>query len=295
VNTEELLTAMIGKLRVYKRTEPSGRVERNQPSRPRLLGPERNTRRKESSPQLPAEDHPLDSLDKFMLRTHVNELAGRYSQDRVKQARLNLKSIFDEAIEQEFLIEGSVKDIQAHLRHSRPDTTTSEYMQELPDSVQQMVGSVDLVLTRGGEGILGVICYQIATNFRRGGPMGWPCGISPAFFSFEWALSSWSGFCKQHQFGSLSPAFVFAFSLPFHTLLRYPAGMPAPNGIRYRWCAVKESVAVGMCRPPSESGLVGPITALRPVCLERRSYIVSTEIFMGSPSWDVMRAMQGRR
>jgi integrase len=28
---------------------------------------------------------------------------------------------------------GSVKDIQAHLRHSRPDTTANEYMQELPD------------------------------------------------------------------------------------------------------------------------------------------------------------------
>jgi integrase len=37
---------------------------------------------------------------------------------------------------------GSVKDIQAHLRHSRPDTTAHEYMQELPESVQSMVGSV---------------------------------------------------------------------------------------------------------------------------------------------------------
>ncbi len=37
---------------------------------------------------------------------------------------------------------GSVKDIQSHLRHSRADTTANEYMQELPESVQQMVGSV---------------------------------------------------------------------------------------------------------------------------------------------------------
>ena len=37
---------------------------------------------------------------------------------------------------------GSVKDIQAHLRHSRADTTANEYMQELPESVQQMVGTV---------------------------------------------------------------------------------------------------------------------------------------------------------
>lgn len=265
-------------------------------------------------------DHPLDSFDKFMLQTHVNDLAERYSQDRVKQARSYLKSIFDEAIEQEFLVKdptrklkipknlrpkdkqvlnweqlwlvlanterrdrlllildmtealrpselfalrwdsfdnlntleltetvyrrelrpfgktpgslakvhlpdglanelrlwkleckkasskkaspdafifpnadggfmdtdnyrfrvlkplaeelgipklnfqilrrtmatqaqnmGSVKDIQAHLRHSRPDTTAHEYMQALPESVQAMVGSVYLMLTKGGE------------------------------------------------------------------------------------------------------------------------------------------------
>jgi hypothetical protein len=30
--------------------------------------------------------YPLDSFDKFMLQTHVNGLAERYSQDRVKQA-----------------------------------------------------------------------------------------------------------------------------------------------------------------------------------------------------------------
>lgn len=48
---------------------------------------------------------------------------------------------------------GSVKDIQAHLRHPRPDMTAFEYMQELPESVQQMVGSVYLMLTSGGEEI----------------------------------------------------------------------------------------------------------------------------------------------
>jgi integrase len=258
-------------------------------------------------------EYPLDSFDKFMLQTHLNSLAERYSQDRVKQARSYLKSIFDEAIEQEFLLKdpcrklripknlrpkdkqvlsweqlwlilanagrrdrllldmtealrpselfalrwrsfddqntldltetvyrrtlrpfgktpgsltkvhlpdgladelrlwkmeckdsspeafmfpnadggfmdadnyrfrvlkplaealgipklnfqvmrrtmatqaqkmGSVKDIQAHLRHSRPDTTAHEYMQELPESVQEMVGSVYAMLMKGGE------------------------------------------------------------------------------------------------------------------------------------------------
>ena len=42
---------------------------------------------------------------------------------------------------------GSVKDIQSHLRHSRADTTANEYMQELPESVQQMVGTVYKMLT----------------------------------------------------------------------------------------------------------------------------------------------------
>lgn len=260
-------------------------------------------------------EYPLDALDKFVLQTHLNRLAERYCQDRVKQARSYLKSIFDEAIEQEYLAKdptrklktpknlrpkdkrvlsweqlwsileiasrrdrvllaldmtealrpselfalrwrsfgdddtlsiietvyrsklrpygktpgsltkvhlpegladelrlwksecgdvssddfifpnadggmldpsnyrfrvlkpladalgierlnfqilrrtmatqaqnmGSVKDIQAHLRHSRPDTTANEYMQALPASVQRMVGSVYSMLTKGEE------------------------------------------------------------------------------------------------------------------------------------------------
>lgn len=42
---------------------------------------------------------------------------------------------------------GSVKDVQSHLRHSRADTTANEYMQELPESVQEMVGTVYAILT----------------------------------------------------------------------------------------------------------------------------------------------------
>ncbi len=42
---------------------------------------------------------------------------------------------------------GSVKNIQAYLRHSRAGATANEYMQELPESVQQMVGSVYAMLT----------------------------------------------------------------------------------------------------------------------------------------------------
>jgi hypothetical protein len=42
---------------------------------------------------------------------------------------------------------GSVKDIQADLRHSRADITANEYMRELPESVQQMAGTVYAMLT----------------------------------------------------------------------------------------------------------------------------------------------------
>jgi integrase len=37
---------------------------------------------------------------------------------------------------------GSAQDIQAHLRHSKADTTANEYMQELPESVGRMVESM---------------------------------------------------------------------------------------------------------------------------------------------------------
>jgi integrase len=37
---------------------------------------------------------------------------------------------------------GSVKDIQAHLRHAKADTAANEYMQVLPESVKQMVDSM---------------------------------------------------------------------------------------------------------------------------------------------------------
>ena len=54
----------------------------------------------------------LDSIDKFELQTHVNNLAKTYSQDRVKQARSYLRSIFDEAIEQEFLVKDPTRKLK---------------------------------------------------------------------------------------------------------------------------------------------------------------------------------------
>jgi len=57
-------------------------------------------------------EYPLDAFDRFMLQTHVNDLANQYSQDRVKQARSYLKSIFDEAIEQEFLVKDPTRKLK---------------------------------------------------------------------------------------------------------------------------------------------------------------------------------------
>jgi integrase len=61
----------------------------------------------------------MESIDKFALQTHVNELARRYSQDRVKQARSYLKSIFDEAIEQGFLVKDPTRKLKIP-RNLRP-------------------------------------------------------------------------------------------------------------------------------------------------------------------------------
>jgi integrase len=42
---------------------------------------------------------------------------------------------------------GSVKDVQAHLRHARPNITAEVYMQEIPATVRAAVESLDLKLT----------------------------------------------------------------------------------------------------------------------------------------------------
>jgi hypothetical protein len=49
------------------------------------------------------------------------------------------------------------------------------------------------------------------------------------------------------------------------------------------------------CVPISVEAVIGSVTVACPVCMERRSYIVSTKVLLGQPSWEVMRALQGRR
>jgi integrase len=47
---------------------------------------------------------------------------------------------------------GSVKDIQAHLRHARPNITAEVYMQEIPASVRAAVELLDRELTQAKAG-----------------------------------------------------------------------------------------------------------------------------------------------
>ena len=54
---------------------------------------------------------PLNVFDKFMLQTHISHLATFRSEDRVKQARSYLMSIFDEAVDQEFLVKDPSRKI----------------------------------------------------------------------------------------------------------------------------------------------------------------------------------------
>lgn len=59
------------------------------------------------------DDVPLDTFDKFMLQTHINHLAKFRSKDRVLQARSYLKSIFREAVEQDFLVKDPSRSVTA--------------------------------------------------------------------------------------------------------------------------------------------------------------------------------------
>jgi hypothetical protein len=41
---------------------------------------------------------------------------------------------------------GSIKDIQAHLRHAQPNVTADVYMQAIPESVRRAIESLDKLL-----------------------------------------------------------------------------------------------------------------------------------------------------
>ena len=73
------------------------------------------------------------------------------AQLRWDVAVLSLQQIMRRTMATQAQSMGSVKDIQAHLRHAKADTTANEYMQELPESVKRMVASVYAMLIREGQ------------------------------------------------------------------------------------------------------------------------------------------------
>jgi integrase len=74
-------------------------------------------------------DLPLAEIDKVMLQTHLNGLAKRLSDGRVKHSRFYLKAIFEEAIEQEFVTKNPARKLvlPKHLR--AVDRTTLSWRQ----------------------------------------------------------------------------------------------------------------------------------------------------------------------
>jgi hypothetical protein len=85
---------------------------------------------------------------------------------------------------------------------------------------------------------------------------------------------------------------VFAFCSPFHIVSGYAAGMPPPERKKVFVIQCKGCSRIVPCAPEST---VTAVVVRCPICLERRAYIVATEVFQGQPSWAIMRTLQGQR
>ena len=86
----------------------------------------------------------MDVIDKFMLQTHINHLAAFRSTDRVLQARSYLKSIFSEAVEQDFLLKDPSRNVTPPLNLRSKNKTVLTW-----DQLRLVLGSLphrDLVL-----------------------------------------------------------------------------------------------------------------------------------------------------
>ena len=98
-----------------------------------------------------------------------------------------------------------------------------------------------------------------------------------------------SGSCKQHRLASIC-YIIFAFSVPF-TPCDAPLPVCQPRTESRTSSALQRNRLRSECANPRRGpGLYRIHCRPLPVCLERRSYIVSTEVFMGLPSWEVTSA-----
>ncbi|MFY9909290.1 MAG: site-specific integrase [Candidatus Sulfotelmatobacter sp.] len=82
---------------------------------------------------------PLKQIDKVMLQTHLNDLARRISEGRVKHARLYLKAIFEEAIDQDFLTKNPARKLALPKQLRAVDKTTLTW-----DQLRSVLASVSL-------------------------------------------------------------------------------------------------------------------------------------------------------
>jgi hypothetical protein len=66
----------------------------------------------------------LNQIDKVMLQTHLNDLAKRMSEGRVKHSRFYLKAIFEEAIDQDFATKNPARKLALPKQLRAVDKTT---------------------------------------------------------------------------------------------------------------------------------------------------------------------------
>ena len=82
---------------------------------------------------------PLKQVDKVALQTHLNDLAQRLSEGRVKHARFYLKAIFEEAIDQEFVAKNPARKLALPKQLRPVDRTTLTW-----DQLRSVLASVSL-------------------------------------------------------------------------------------------------------------------------------------------------------
>jgi integrase len=82
---------------------------------------------------------PLRTIDKVMLQMHLNQLAKRLSEGRVKHARFYLKAIFEEAIEQDFIAKNPAGKLAVPKQLRAVDRTTLTW-----DQLRRVLASVSL-------------------------------------------------------------------------------------------------------------------------------------------------------
>jgi integrase len=82
---------------------------------------------------------PLKQVDKVTLQTHLNDLAKRLSEGRVKHARFYLKAIFEEAIDQDFVTKSPARKLALPKQLRPVDRTTLSW-----DQLRSVLASVSL-------------------------------------------------------------------------------------------------------------------------------------------------------